>query len=586
MENPLGHALLDNKPVFIDVQRVIEGRLLIQANSGGGKSYALRKFCEITHGIVQQIILDIEGEFASLRDKFDYILVGKDGDIPINLRASELLAKRLMELNTSVIIDLYELKHHERKRFVKTFLDSLINLPKELWHPCLVIIDEAHIFAPESKSGEAESLDSVKDLATRGRKRGYALVAVTQRLSKLSKDVVAELNTKLIGRSSLDVDMKRSAFELGFTDKNDILSLRSLSKGEFYAFGPALTNQVTKIKVDKVFTKHSEAGSSYKLTKSAPPEKVRQVLEKLKDLPVEAEEELKTKDDLKRKIIELQREISGLKRQKPVEPIDKSLLKKNYQNGFNEALKQTNQRLPGIISAIKMSLISIDRIENRIESDLIPQIKKLKEQIPSILGSVEGLKSVEVQEQKPDIVYVKKYDLPLPEQIDSQTYFPPDEIAGGPMRILRAVAQFDPQPISIYQAGTLANYSVGSGTWTNYMSILRKNDLIVKSGQMLTLTDRGRELTKDVNPLPTDPQSLFDMWSNKIGAGPSKILKVLFDIYPNQDDRINVAEKSGYAYGSGTWTNYISILRKNHLIEVNGEQMKASKTLFPMEVFS
>src|SRR3989304_2795008 len=230
MDLCLGHKIgIDEIPlaVNIDVQRVIEGRLLFQANSGGGKSYALRKFCEVTHGKVQQIILDVEGEFSSLREKFDYILVGKDGDIPVNLRASELLAKRLLELNTSAIIDLYELKHHERKRFVKNFLDSLMQLPKELWHPCLIIIDECHIFSPESKSGQAESLDSVKDLATRGRKRGFALVAATQRLSKLSKDVVAELNTKLIGRSSLDVDMKRAAFELGFTDKSDILSLRT-----------------------------------------------------------------------------------------------------------------------------------------------------------------------------------------------------------------------------------------------------------------------------------------------------------------------------------------------------------------------
>ncbi len=573
----IGHDLQSLKAITIDVQRVIEGRLLFQANSGGGKSYALRKFCEITHGKVQQIILDVEGEFASLREKFDYILVGKDGDIPINIRASDLLARRLLELNTSAIIDLYELKHHERKRFVKLFLDSLVNSPKELWHPCLVIIDECHIFAPEKSSGEAESLDSVKDLATRGRKRGFALVAATQRLSKLSKDVVAELNTKLIGRSSLDVDMKRAAFELGFTDKRDILSLRSMNKGEFYAFGSALTTEVTKIKIDKVITTHPEAGKTYKITRSAPAEKVKRVLEKLKDLPVEAEEELKSRDDLKRKIIELNREIITLKHIKPVEQVDKNTLNKYYEKGFNDAIQKTNQRLPTILDHINTEIRIISNLKKQIEPDL----KKTLESLSYIQGTVESLKTNKIIQTKIDIKPpepIQPVQLDRQFRVDIQT---DNEIGAGPMKILNAIAQFDPKEISIYQAGTFAGYSVGSGTWTNYISLLRKNYLINKTGKMLSLTDQGREKTRDITPLPTDSNSLLNIWKQKLPAGPAKILQVLFDNYPNAIERTELAERSGYAYGSGTWTNYISILRRNHLIEQEDQSFKATKTLFP-----
>src|SRR3990167_5866181 len=100
----LGHEVSTGKKISIDLNKIIEGRMLIQANSGAGKSYALRKFIEITHGKVQQIIIDVEGEFASLREKYDFILVSKDGDIPINLKSADLLAKRLLELNVSAII--------------------------------------------------------------------------------------------------------------------------------------------------------------------------------------------------------------------------------------------------------------------------------------------------------------------------------------------------------------------------------------------------------------------------------------------------------------------------------------------------
>ena len=583
----LGHKIgIDDSPtgVNIDIQRILEGRLLIVANSGGGKSYTIRKFMEVTHGKVQQILIDIEGEFSSLREKFDYILVGKDGDIPINLRAAELLARRLLELNTSAIIDLYELKHHERKRFVRIFLESLINLPKELWHPCLVIIDEAHVLAPESKSGEAESLDAVKDLATRGRKRGYALVACSQRISKLNKDVVAELNTKLIGRSSLDIDMKRAAWELGFTEKNDILSLRTLNKGEFYAFGPALTNEVTKIKIDQTQTTHQEPGKKYQQIKSAPAEKVKRVLEKLKDLPIEAEEELRTMNDLKRKVIELQRENSSLKHQRPVEqkivekPVDKNLLNKYFEDGYNKAIKMTNDRLPNILHSINSEISIIDHLTKELE----PGLKKTMENLSYIKGSVEALKQFEkntpIVLPKDTMIVNKTLPVDLGEVVDAEK-----EILGaGPMKILRAIRAFYPKSCTVNQAGTFAGYSVGSGTWTTYMSILRKNYLINKEGPNLILTEQGLQLTNDVEPLPTDTQSLFNIWAENIGAGPAKILKILVDEYPNWVEKMDLSVKSGYAI-SGTWTTYISILRKNHLIEVenNGQRFKASSLLFP-----
>ena len=107
----------------IDLDKLVSTRMLIQANSGGGKSYAIRKLLEQSHGQLQQIVIDLEGEFSSLREKFDYLLVGQDGEIPARIQTAELLARKLLKINVSAIIDLSELKHHERILFVKKFLD-------------------------------------------------------------------------------------------------------------------------------------------------------------------------------------------------------------------------------------------------------------------------------------------------------------------------------------------------------------------------------------------------------------------------------------------------------------------------------
>jgi DNA helicase HerA-like ATPase len=86
-----------SQSVSIDLPTLLDTRLLVQANSGGGKSWLLRRLLEQSHGKVQQIVIDLEGEFATLREQYDYVLAGKEGDTPADPRSAGLLAKRLLE---------------------------------------------------------------------------------------------------------------------------------------------------------------------------------------------------------------------------------------------------------------------------------------------------------------------------------------------------------------------------------------------------------------------------------------------------------------------------------------------------------
>lgn len=291
---------------------LIRTRLLVQANSGGGKSYLLRRLLEQTHGKVQQLVIDVEGEFASLREKFDYVLAAKEGDTPADPRAAALLAERLLTLKVSAIMDLYELKHDSRLVFVQTFLDALVNAPKALWHPVLIIIDEAHIFCPQQGRKESPSAASVIDICTRGRKRGFCAVLATQRLSKLHKDAAAECNNVLIGRTSLDVDMDRSAEMLGFKTQEQRLSLRDLKPGEFFAYGPALSSNVTHVTVGPVITTHPKGGRTRLKHVPKPTRSIRKLLPKLADLPAESEQREQTTRQLKAELLDAKRRIQTL----------------------------------------------------------------------------------------------------------------------------------------------------------------------------------------------------------------------------------------------------------------------------------
>ena len=107
------------------------------------------------------LILDPEGEYGTLREKLDLVLVGEEGDIRPSVAAAPTIARKLFDLGVSAVIDLYALKLDERRDFVRGFIGALMAAPRSTWHPCLVLLDEAHRFCPERGGGTSSATDAV-----------------------------------------------------------------------------------------------------------------------------------------------------------------------------------------------------------------------------------------------------------------------------------------------------------------------------------------------------------------------------------------------------------------------------------------
>src|SRR5215472_15612774 len=84
--------------VGIDLTTLLTTRMLLTADSGGGKTFALKRIVEQAYGKIQILIIDPEGEFAPLREKFGFVLVGKSGETPADTRSAELVAQTLLKL--------------------------------------------------------------------------------------------------------------------------------------------------------------------------------------------------------------------------------------------------------------------------------------------------------------------------------------------------------------------------------------------------------------------------------------------------------------------------------------------------------
>lgn len=257
-------------PLKLNLDKLLETRLLIQAASGGGKSYLIRKILEETHGKVLQIVLDPEGEFANLTANYDYRVAGvwDFADVrPTAANAAELGLEALAS-GRSLLADLYELDQDERIAFVGNLLTALIDSPKHLWRPTLLVIDEAHIFAPD-KVKKLASAKPMIELASRGRKRGFACIVATQRVAKLHKDIAAECLNKLIGRTTLEKDVQRSADEVGLRGAR-ANAIRKLSPGQFFAYGPALSEYAQTVTIGKAQTEHGSRVDDVKRAQPPP----------------------------------------------------------------------------------------------------------------------------------------------------------------------------------------------------------------------------------------------------------------------------------------------------------------------------
>ena len=70
----MGHTS-EGAAAGLDLEELLATRLLVQGNSGSGKSHLLRRLLEQSAPWVQQTIIDPEGDFVSLAERFGHLVI-------------------------------------------------------------------------------------------------------------------------------------------------------------------------------------------------------------------------------------------------------------------------------------------------------------------------------------------------------------------------------------------------------------------------------------------------------------------------------------------------------------------------------
>jgi hypothetical protein len=562
--------------------KALEQHIAILGKTGSGKTYAAK-------GVVERIlsdggrvcIIDPTGAWHGLRSSatgksagFPVVIFGGEhADLPLGSAHGEALAEIIGTASTPAIIDTSLMRVGERTRFFADFADALVRKNKGPLH---LIIDEAHLFAPQGKVNDPQSgamLHAANNLVSLGRSRGLRIILITQRPAKLHKDSLTQVETLVALR--LIAPQDRKAVEEWIKDNADekkgreiISSLATLKTGQGWVWAPEL-NVLERITFPKIKTFDSsrapEGGENGKGPVFAPIDQ-EAIAKRLENVAKDAL--ANDPGRLKKEIAELRRTIAA----KPTVPvIDPKAIEVAEERGFERAKNQLTAAAERQVREAHLNIIEV------LRERLAPLGVLLDDEIKRARAAkVELAKAVQ---------FAPAPAAPRPVAVRQQ-----------PMR--QPVADADGRPLgaerkplavlaSVYPAGmTEAQWAVASGlkrtggTWSAYVSRLRSGGRIQEQGDLFFVTDSGMADigTGAVHMPPAGPE-LVEFWAQRIsGVGP--MLRKLAEIYPEWISRDDLAADLTMAANGGTFQAYISRLRSPGLIEVDRDKnLRASPML-------
>jgi hypothetical protein len=573
--------------VGFDIPELLVSRLLVQANSGGGKSFLLRRMLEQAYGKVQSIVIDPAGEFATLREKFGFVLVGEHGETPADVRSAAKVATKLLELHASAVCDLYSLKPHERHTWVKLFLAAVMNAPKRLWHPVIFVVDEAHKFCPEKGEGESEAKPEMLSLASDGRKYGFCAAWATQRLAKLDKSAASELTNVLIGPTFMDIDLQRAHKALGIVPKEQAAfnaEMKTLAPGYFWALGRAISKTRILVRIGAIETTHPTAGGKQSAEPPPAPEKIKALLPQLADLPQQAESEARTEAEFRREIRELKSKVSAAEKAaqnaaahvahtlgaKPA--ADPAKLQRQIETQVHRTLKQRDVEWNAAVRLYQRDLGDKLKETGAMLSTLVTF-----HFVPPI--SHANAPAVEVPQP------VSSYNKPAQPSVAIARLVVPrarepraeGEVRLGAVHVMIAgiLAGYYPEPVKISILAALCGLTMG-GSFSARLSEVRTAGLLEDPARgYVKATEKCAQEYLGKFQVPSNTEEVIAMWEPKWGKVHRDIMQFLVAQGGDAVSKEQLAEAVGMTMG-GSFSARLSEVRSSGLLSEPGRGLVAA----------
>ncbi len=569
----------------IPAEDFIESKSAILGASGGGKSGALKVIEEeLVECRLPFIVFDPAGIAWGLRSSADgreaglpiLVVGGEHGDVPLNKHAGAEMADEVVRTNCQVIFDLSDESTDAYRTFLTDFCEELYRAQGRTKTPRLLIIDEAHEILPQQvQKVDARTYGAVKRIVTRGRNRGLGVCLVSQRPADIAKTVLTQCGTLLVfgllgtpdrkavgdwvaawgGDAQLrEFDSGLAALkpqECWFWSPRDFRRFEKVRTRDFRTFHPDYTNLRKKglLDVQPVTTDVASLVSLF----SKEAAKVKQEKVDASDLP-----------RLRAEIGRLKGENERLRSQPP----------KTVAHPAGPSRKEIEAPLRQEIAMLSLHLRTANR---RIGSarGLAEQILQLEAIAPPDPVAAAPVAPAPRLARERSVIELRVR--PTPEETPEDA---PAKPTGGALRMLRALASRHPESLSRTDLGVLGEVAPKSGTFRDYLSLLRRNGFIqeLADGTVVCSPD-GIEHSGVSSADRASPEDVQTSARSRVTGGARRMLDVIVAAYPSALSRDELAAQADIVQ-SGTFRDYLSMIRRLGFAEVEGKQIRAREVLF------
>jgi hypothetical protein len=155
------------------------------------------------------------------------------------------------------------------------------------------------------------------------------------------------------------------------------------------------------------------------------------------------------------------------------------------------------------------------------------------------------------------------------------------KLKDGQRRMLKTLATYHPEPLPRAQLGPISTVSPTSGTFSSYLSTLRKCGFISEDAKEISISRSGFEHLKgDFEQHPPTTDERVANWGPSLKDGQRRMLDVLVQAKGEWVSKEDLGQASGINPTSGTFSSYLSTLRRNGLAEDERGKVRACSALF------
>lgn len=542
--------MTDLSPEIFNHHTAIVGR------TGSGKSWAARGIVEDWLDAGERVcIVDptdvwwgLRSDSAGTGPGFPVVVFGGEhADVPIGERSGNRIAEIVATRNMPAVIATAEMTGGERHRFMSDFLGTLYRLNRTPLH---LVLDEADDVAPQNPLPEnRRMLGDVDRIVRRGRVKGFRVMFITQRPAVLNKNVLTQASTLVAMR--LPAPQDRKAIEDWIKGQADVgqaadvlSSLSSLPRGEGWVWAP-----------DQGILRRHAFPMIRTFDSMRTPEHGEAIGAPSTLAPVEL-------GDL-RALMQVEYEAAGDAGHAGAAAAPAEIAaaeQRGYDRGLADGHRQEAAARGDEVRQMRAAMQAAGGYLAPYFDDVIDVRHAPSPPTIDAVPAATALAAPPARRQPrsaPSVAAVTNGALP-----------------SAAAKMLAVLARG--MRLTWGQTATLAGLKARGGHFNAGRKALRDGGYIDESEAGIAATEHGIEAAGGARPKPTGTAELLAWWREALPQTSGRVLDQLCRASGDWVDRGRLADSLGLQPRGGHWNSAISMLRQNGLIEVQGNDMRAT----------